>query len=262
MLTQFGLGGTANLGNAAGATARNSPGLFGLGNPQSNRGKLGMPQGWTSFQQPYNQELVQKILATRQSPNLVLERALFGSNASGTLDLFLQQQQGPPLNNSVAMLLALQQQQSVNLRQTQQANATQIPAPPNSDLVLQPGHRVDNSRTKRMLLYVPSDNESISPYQCFARQNIELFQAQEVDVQTGAQGRNKPVKLGQVGIRCIHCADLHPKLRTRAAVYYPSRLGVLYQVYCALLRPLSSHARFFILKFLKRVSNKSLFRAQ
>ena len=31
------------------------------------------------------------------------------------------------------------------------------------------------------------------------------------------------------GIRCIHCSDLHPKLRTRAAVYYPSRLTVLYQ---------------------------------
>lgn len=41
--------------------------------------------------------------------------------------------------------------------------------------------------------------------------------------------RNKPVQLGQVGIRCIHCADLHPKLRTRAAVYYPSKMGVLYQ---------------------------------
>jgi hypothetical protein len=76
---------------------------------------------------------------------------------------------------------------------------------------------------------VPSDDESVSPYQCFARKQIELFEAGEVDVESGAQGRNKPVVLGQVGIRCIHCADLHPKLRTRAAVYYPSRLGVLYQ---------------------------------
>ena len=27
----------------------------------------------------------------------------------------------------------------------------------------------------------------------------------------------------------MHCADLHPRFRTRAAVYYPSRLSVLYQ---------------------------------
>lgn len=105
--------------------------------------------------------------------------------------------------------------------------------------------------------------ESLVVAKAFARQQIELFEAQDVDTQTGAQGRNKPVQMGQVGkkkmlfvfgidmscilsfvssrivlfflpslllgIRCIHCADLHPKLRTRAAVYYPSRLTVLYQ---------------------------------
>jgi hypothetical protein len=87
-------------------------------------------------------------------------------------------------------------------------------------------HHVDNTSTRAVRLYIASDDDCISPYQCFARQQIELFEAQEVDVQTGAQGRNKPVQLGQVGIRCIHCADLHPKLRARAGVYYPSRLSV------------------------------------
>lgn len=90
-------------------------------------------------------------------------------------------------------------------------------------------HLVDNSNTKSVLLYFPTDDDSLSPYQAYARQQVELFEAQEVDVSTGAQGRNKPVKVGQVGIRCIHCKDLHPKLRTRASVYYPSRLTVLYQ---------------------------------
>lgn len=247
LLARFGLGGTVNLGASAATTTASNQGLLGLvstgqqfqqqlGNPQSNRGNLGMSQSLNAFQQPYSQEFLRNLLVTRQSSNLVLERALFGSTTSGALDLLLRQKQGPPLNNiSVAMFLALQQQQQTgSMLQAQQAEAAPLPAPIPRPL----SHRVDNSRTKRILLYVPSDNESLSPYQCFARQNIELFEAREVDVQTGAQGRNKQVQLGQVGIRCIHCADLHPKLRTRAAVYYPSRLGVLYQVHDAALQPL------------------------
>ena len=38
----------------------------------------------------------------------------------------------------------------------------------------------------------------------FARKQIELFEAKQEDVDAGAQGRNKPIILGQVGIRCIH----------------------------------------------------------
>ena len=31
---------------------------------------------------------------------------------------------------------------------------------------------------------------------------MELFEAQEIDVEAGAQGRNRGIVLGQVGIRC------------------------------------------------------------
>ena len=33
---------------------------------------------------------------------------------------------------------------------------------------------------------------------------MELFEAQEIDVEAGAQGRNRGIVLGQVGIRCRH----------------------------------------------------------
>eukprot|EP00797_Seminavis_robusta_P010039 Sro1735_g294350.2 (497) ;mRNA; f:13905-15544 len=82
---------------------------------------------------------------------------------------------------------------------------------------------------RRVALYVTTDDESVNAYQCFARKQIELFEATQDDVDAGAQGRNKPIILGQVGIRCRHCSELHPRFRTRAAVYYPSRLAVLYQ---------------------------------
>ena len=88
--------------------------------------------------------------------------------------------------------------------------------------------RSSGGRSK--LLYVPTDDDSVNPYQCFARKQIELFEATQEDVNAGAQGRNKPIVLGQVGIRCVHCAALPPRFRSRAAVYYPSRLSVLYQV--------------------------------
>jgi hypothetical protein len=42
-----------------------------------------------------------------------------------------------------------------------------------------------------LLLHVPSDEDSISPYQCLARKQIELFEAQVNDVEAGAQGRNR-----------------------------------------------------------------------
>jgi hypothetical protein len=90
--------------------------------------------------------------------------------------------------------------------------------------------RRDSTRGGRALsLYVPSDDESLSQFQCLARKHIELFEAQEEDVEAGAQGRNKPIVMGQVGIRCIHCKVLPPNMRARAAVYYPSKLSVLYQ---------------------------------
>ena len=61
------------------------------------------------------------------------------------------------------------------------------------------------------------------------RKNVELFEANEEDVASNAQGRNKPIVLGQAGIRCVHCAKISPRERVRGAQYYPSKLDGLYQ---------------------------------
>ena len=61
------------------------------------------------------------------------------------------------------------------------------------------------------------------------RKNVEVFEAREEDVASNAQGRNKPIVLGQAGIRCIHCAHVPPRDRARGAMYYPSKLDGLYQ---------------------------------
>ena len=49
------------------------------------------------------------------------------------------------------------------------------------------------------------------------------LQANGEDVNSNARGRNKPIVLGQVGIRCIHFKALPPRQRERAAMYYPAR---------------------------------------
>lgn len=79
------------------------------------------------------------------------------------------------------------------------------------------------------ILHVPSDDDALSPYQCLVRKQIELFEASEADIHATAQGRNRPIVLGQVGIRCIHCGRLPIERRARGAVYFPSTLMSTYQ---------------------------------
>jgi hypothetical protein len=75
-------------------------------------------------------------------------------------------------------------------------------------------------------LSLSCDDHSLSSYQCLVRQQVELFQAKQQDIDANAQGRNRPIVLGQVGIRCRHCANLPPKARKSGAVYFPSKVRV------------------------------------
>jgi hypothetical protein len=76
---------------------------------------------------------------------------------------------------------------------------------------------------------LPSDESNLSEYQCLIRAQIELFEARVQDIECNAQGRNKPINVGQVGIRCKHCTVLPPGRRPRGAVYFPAKLPGLYQ---------------------------------
>jgi hypothetical protein len=80
-----------------------------------------------------------------------------------------------------------------------------------------------------VLLYAKSDDVTLSPYQCLVRQQMELFEASEDDVQFNISKMSKAIAVGQVGLRCRHCAVLPPFARPKAAVYYPRTLDSLYQ---------------------------------
>ena len=79
------------------------------------------------------------------------------------------------------------------------------------------------------VLYLPSDDDILSDHQCLLRKQIEFFEANIDDVETITPGRRKDITLGQVGIRCKHCAGIAPHGRTKGAVYFPAKLKGLYQ---------------------------------
>lgn len=81
----------------------------------------------------------------------------------------------------------------------------------------------------RPILYMPCDDEILSDHQILLRKQIEFFEAQPEDVETVTPGRRKGIVLGQVGIRCIHCAGIPPQRRTKGTVYYPAKYKGLYQ---------------------------------
>ena len=80
------------------------------------------------------------------------------------------------------------------------------------------------------MLYLSCDGDSMTPYQQLLRKQIEFFEADSHEVSLAAQGRNKPIVIGQVGIRCRHCALSTTPRRGRGAVYFPSKLENIYQM--------------------------------
>ena len=77
-------------------------------------------------------------------------------------------------------------------------------------------------------LCVETDEAYLSEFQCLLRKQICFFEVSELDLQCSAQGRHKPISMGQVGIVCRHCAVLPPGLRQAASVYFPTKFEGIY----------------------------------
>jgi hypothetical protein len=84
--------------------------------------------------------------------------------------------------------------------------------------------------SSRVLLAIPEDREWLSDTDCFVRRQLEVFCATTYDVQAAADDRKYPVTVGQVGIRCIHCAMTKNGLGARGqAVAYPFSINGIYE---------------------------------
>lgn len=74
------------------------------------------------------------------------------------------------------------------------------------------------------ILARPEDGLKLSPHQVLLRHQIEAFQAAADDVMTHTRGRNKPITIGQVGIRCRYCSHLSVSRRQKGSTYFPATL--------------------------------------
>ena len=82
----------------------------------------------------------------------------------------------------------------------------------------------------RLLLCKPTDKQSLSDRQCYVRsQFVEMFEAKESDVSARHSKGAQRLRVGQIGIRCMHCAFLNSKNRAERATCYPSSISRIYQ---------------------------------
>lgn len=86
-----------------------------------------------------------------------------------------------------------------------------------------------SARSEILLLAIDDDRGKLNDHQMFLRRQIEVFRATETDIQSHTRAKNKPIVLGQVGIRCRHCRHLAPGRRRKASTYFPSALIGIYQ---------------------------------
>lgn len=147
---------------------------------------------------------------------------------------------GTQLSNNMFQALAIQQllqQQSANQLPAMDLSAAaaaasmmmRLPMPHMLSSFMAPNLMSLLPVTRGISLALSCDGEHLSEYQILVRQQLEVFEATQDDVESNTQGRKKSVKLGQVGMRCKHCAILPLRQRGKGAVYYPTQLKGIYQ---------------------------------
>jgi hypothetical protein len=86
-------------------------------------------------------------------------------------------------------------------------------------------------------LGLEDDKYWLSELQVYLRSNFaEVFSATDQDTASVPHGRNKPILLGQVGVRCRHCKHLSPAERGQQATSYPSLISGIYNSVQQMLR--------------------------
>jgi hypothetical protein len=78
------------------------------------------------------------------------------------------------------------------------------------------------------LLALPEDATILKPLHAFVRTQIEVFTATPDDIAQPAPGRKNPIRLHQVGLRCMHCRHLPSRDRVKRAICYPSKVARVY----------------------------------
>ncbi len=131
------------------------------------------------------------------------------------------------LMNAVAAGAHAQKSIDAALRAEQQKSAASTSQP---NGLKQPSTASKTAEKIVLPLAAPEDAVDLNPLHCFVRKHVELFSADKSDTEAPCPGRKTRVTLGQVGIRCKHCAkhNLKPRERVKRAVCYPPSIDGIY----------------------------------
>jgi hypothetical protein len=90
---------------------------------------------------------------------------------------------------------------------------------------------VPATMTDPVLLSDPLDGDHLTSAFQFYRRQIEFFTADSQDVQARHRkgGVRQEIHVGQVGIRCVHCADRSKREPPSGSVSYPASISLVYQ---------------------------------
>ncbi|GKY97250.1 hypothetical protein MPSEU_000683400 [Mayamaea pseudoterrestris] len=80
------------------------------------------------------------------------------------------------------------------------------------------------------LLSLDQDRFHLNDVHCWVRRHIEAFAATEQDVLVPSPGRKQRIFVGQVGLRCIHCAG--SKLRVKRSICFAPTTSAVYHAVC------------------------------
>ncbi len=163
--------------------------------------------------------------ASRTHLNLLLQGAphqLLSTN--GTVVSFPTYD--PSRNHSSRLALLLQSSAAPPLVNRRQPRANNGEDHQHRREALREGYQ---QRREGFILYTPEDEGKLSEHQILLRRQIEYFRATQDDILTLMRGRNKPIVLQQVGLRCRHCSHLAVGKRKKGATYFPSSIMGTYQ---------------------------------
>lgn len=88
----------------------------------------------------------------------------------------------------------------------------------------------DDCVGRSVMLGIDGDETALNDLQCILRKEcIEAFSATAADVSRQARRKGgRPIILGQVGVRCVHCKHLLPNQQAQQAVSFPSSRTLIY----------------------------------
>ncbi len=132
------------------------------------------------------------------------------------------------VNGEVNRSFVLAEHAVQSLRNAQNVSTASNPRTDEPSLQIQ-RQDIDDCNPTKLTLYITDDDGKLNENQIFLRQNIELFRATQKEIFCITRGKNKPIVLNQVGIRCCHCSHVPAGRRKKGSTYFPSNLIGLYQ---------------------------------